>query len=142
MIDNKRGQGLSTNAIILIVLGVVVLGVLVIGFTMGWEKIAPWISTNNVNTIVTQCGVACSTDSMNSFCTTKRTLKADDVGFIASYGAIPVKAKSVTGSCYGFSHDDNKLSLVKYNVAKCPTITACSYTDVKTDTDDSSVVFN
>ena len=43
---NKRGQGLSTNAIILIVLGVVVLVVLIGGFTIGWGQMAPWIKTN------------------------------------------------------------------------------------------------
>jgi hypothetical protein len=73
----KRGQGLSTNAIILIVLGVVVLAVLVIGFTMGWDKIAPWISTDNVDTIKTQCEVACSTSSTYDFCTKERTLKME-----------------------------------------------------------------
>ena len=72
---NKRGQGLSTNAIILIVLGVVVLAVLVIGFTMGWDKIAPWISTSNVDTIKTQCSVACATGSTYDYCTLERTLK-------------------------------------------------------------------
>jgi hypothetical protein len=72
---NKRGQGLSTNAIILIVLGVVVLAVLVIGFTMGWDKIVPWISTSNVDTIATQCGVACSTGSTYDYCDVERELK-------------------------------------------------------------------
>ena len=41
---NKKAQGLSTNAIILIVLGVIVLAVLVIGFTMGWDFIASRLS--------------------------------------------------------------------------------------------------
>ncbi len=75
---NKRGQGLSVNAIILIVLGVVVLAVLVLGFTVGWQKILPFVSTNNVDTLVTTCGVACSTNSQFDFCITKRDLKAGD----------------------------------------------------------------
>ena len=79
MIENKRGQGLSTNAIILIILGVIVLVVLVIGFTMGWDKIAPWISTDNVDTIKTQCEVACSTNSVYDYCTKTRDLKAGEV---------------------------------------------------------------
>ena len=77
--NNKRGQGLSTNAIILIVLGIVVLAVLVIGFTLGWDKIAPWLSTSNVDTIVTQCSVACSTNSVDSFCNIKRNLKGASI---------------------------------------------------------------
>ena len=75
---NKRGQGLSVNAIILIVLGVVVLAVLVVGFTVGWQKILPFVSTNNVDTLVTTCGIACSTNSQFDFCISKRELKAGD----------------------------------------------------------------
>lgn len=74
----KRGQGLSTNAIILIVLGVVVLAVLILGFTVGWARIAPWISTNNVDSISTACSVACSTQSTFGFCSEGRDLRAED----------------------------------------------------------------
>lgn len=75
---NKRGQGLSVNAIILIVLGVFVLAVLIFGFTVGWGKILPFISTNNVDTLVTTCGVACSLNSQFDFCITPRDLKVGD----------------------------------------------------------------
>ena len=76
---NKRGQGLSVNAIILIVLGVVVLAVLIAGFALGWKNIAPWLGGgNNVDTLVTTCGVACSTNSQFGFCIDKRDLKAGD----------------------------------------------------------------
>ena len=76
---NKRGQGLSVNAIILIVLGVVVLAVLIAGFALGWKNIAPWLGGgNNVDTLVTTCGVACSTNSQFSFCIDKRDLNVGD----------------------------------------------------------------
>lgn len=79
MIKNKRGQGLSTNAIILIVLGVIVLVILALGFIMGWDKIAPWIfSSNNVDTIAQQCSVACTTGSTYDYCTLPRELKFKD----------------------------------------------------------------
>ena len=76
---NKRGQGLSTNAIILIVLGVFILAILILGFTVGWGKLAPWISTNNVDTIANSCNVACATHSQYDFCIASRELKADGV---------------------------------------------------------------
>lgn len=76
---NKRGQGLSTNAIVLIVLAVVVLAVLILGFTLGWGSIAPWLSSNNVDDIATQCSVACDTTSEYSFCSQPRNLVAHDV---------------------------------------------------------------
>ncbi len=72
---NKKAQGLSTNAIILIVLGVIVLVILVIGFMAGWDKIAPWIKpSNNVQTIVDACSMACSMDSVYDYCSVMREL--------------------------------------------------------------------
>lgn len=107
--QNKRGQGLSTNAIILIILGVVVLVVLIIGFTVGWGTIAPWMSKNNVNTIVTQCKITCSTNSLHSYCSKKRDLKAEDESL-----------KDVT--CYYLSEKQTK-----YGIGKCPSI-SCDIT--------------
>ena len=114
---NKRGQGLSVNAIILIILGVVVLAVLIFGFTVGWQKITPFISTNNVDTIVTDCSVACVTSSQYDFCTSKRDLKAEDVeleGVTCNYLA---EQESVYGvepcgavSCDGISFAVNSLA--------------------------------
>jgi hypothetical protein len=77
--ENKRGQGLSVNAVILIVLGIIVLVILVLGFTIGWDRILPFVSSNNVDNIKTACGVACSTNGEFEFCSVKRELKADDV---------------------------------------------------------------
>lgn len=75
---DKRGQGLSVNAIILIVLGIVVLVLLVLGFTIGWSRILPFISTDNADTIVTACSIACSTNSQFDYCSVERELKAGD----------------------------------------------------------------
>jgi len=76
---NHRGQGMSTSTIILLILGIVILVVLILGFTLGWNKLAPWISSNNVDTISTSCTAACSTSSSYDFCLSKKDLKADDV---------------------------------------------------------------
>lgn len=65
---NKRGQELSTSTIILIILGVIILVVLVIGFTIGWNKIIPYVSSSNTDTVSTQCLSACSTSSVYDFC--------------------------------------------------------------------------
>jgi len=106
--QNKRGQQLSTNAIILIILGVVVLVVLIIGFTMGWGTIAPWMSKNNVNTIVTQCKIACSTNNVYDYCSKKRELKADD---------LPNDQEKVTGNCTFFATTHE---YEKYGIKECP----------------------
>ena len=73
--ENKRGQGLSVNAIIMIVLGVAVLVLLIAGFAMGWGTIFPFLKTNNVDTIVTACSTACSTNGVYDYCTMERELK-------------------------------------------------------------------
>ncbi|MDP2673180.1 MAG: hypothetical protein Q8O84_05190 [Nanoarchaeota archaeon] len=120
--EDKRGQGLSTNAIILIILGVVVLVMLIVGFTVGWSKLAPWISTNNVQTVVTACNTACSTGSVYDYCNLERTLKADD---------LPEGINEVKGTCQIFSSDEpvNGVDYSKYGIEACPTITCPSISE-------------
>ena len=110
---NNKGQDLSTGAIILIILGVIVLILLALGFTIGWQKILPWISSsNNVDTIVNQCQVACTTSDTYGFCTQTRTLKATDLP--SADGTVQ---KEVTNTCKFFSTDTNYL---KYSIGQCP----------------------
>src|SRR3989344_4152231 len=75
---NRKGQGLSVNAIILIILGLVVLVMLILGFVFGWSKILPFVSTNNVDYLKTACSTACAVSEDFNFCNTKRELKSDD----------------------------------------------------------------
>jgi len=76
---NKRGQGLSTTAIILIVLGVLILVVLIIGFSAGWDRVAPWLGGgNNIDNLKKSCAVACTSDAEYDYCTKKRELKSDE----------------------------------------------------------------
>lgn len=109
----KRGQGLSVNAIILIVLGVFVLAVLIVGFTLGWgtlkDRIIP---SNNVDTIANSCAVACSTQSKYDFCTAPRDLKAADAeldSVTCNYLA-EKQTKYGIDSCGSVSCDDVVLS--------------------------------
>ena len=44
---NKKGQGLSINAIILIVLGIVVLVFLILGFALGWGNLRDKVFSSN-----------------------------------------------------------------------------------------------
>jgi hypothetical protein len=72
--ENKRGQGMSTSTIILLILGLIILVVLVLGFALGWNKIAPWLSSNNVDSVKNSCSTACSTGSQFSFCSLKNAV--------------------------------------------------------------------
>jgi len=75
--ENKRGQGLSTNAIILIILGVAILVILIIGFTIGWSTLVPFLRTDNVDTVVKSCETSCSTQSKFSYCSKVMELRTD-----------------------------------------------------------------
>lgn len=76
ILKHKKAQQLSVTSIILIVLGVLILIVLILGFTIGWEKLMPWLKpSNNIKEIVSQCSIACSTEIEYDFCSIQRTVK-------------------------------------------------------------------
>jgi hypothetical protein len=112
---NKRGQGLSTETIILIILGIAVLVILILGFTIGWQKVAPWLSSSNVDTVVNQCQASCNTGDTYSYCSSQKTLKADDLPLVDGK-----TVKQVSGNCSYFA---NTADYAKYNIVKCPSIT-------------------
>ena len=71
----KKAQGLSINAIILIVLGLAVLVILALGFMLGWNKIVPWFGEkNNVDTISKSCETACGSENLYNYCSVKREI--------------------------------------------------------------------
>jgi len=105
---NKKAQGLSINAIILIILGVAVLVVLIAGFFLGWDKVMPFFGEkNNVKTVVGACETACSTSSLYDYCSVHRDLKTEDGKF-----------QNVT--CYTLSTISEVFT--KYGINKCPSL--------------------
>ena len=118
---NKRGQGLSINALILIVLGIFILITLIAGFTLGWSQLKSYLgfSGNNVDTIVDQCKSACDLEQQYAFCTQERILKIDNqelkgscnlLSNIQDPNANGVKIYSVR---YGFTPCSNLCQKVK-----------------------------
>ena len=105
--ENKRGQGLSTNAIILIILGIVILVMLILGFTIGWSKLLPFLSSDNVDSIVNGCKSACVAQGVYGFCTETITL-------------VPSEGDEVRTTCEDLATETKYL---KYGVEKCPAIT-------------------
>lgn len=106
---NKKGQGMSTSTIILLVLGVIVLVVLALGFFMGWQKLGSYLSSNNVDSVVSECSSACTSGSVYNFCSAQKTLTDDQ----------KVKTQA---SCAVFA---NVADFKKYGIDSCPSI-ACS----------------
>lgn len=115
---DKRGQELSTNAIIMIILGVVVLVVLIAGFYFGWGSIKDRImgSKSNVDKISEACNLACSTNSAYDYCNMKRELTDEDGN----------KLQNVT--CYMLSVDDiiKKFGIGECSQVDCKTIVKCA----------------
>lgn len=102
---NKKGQGMSISTIILLILGIIVLVVLVLGFAVGWNKILPFVSQDNVATVSNQCQYACTTNSEFDFCT-----KTTD---------LTVNGTTYRDSCYGFS---TNTSYSAFGIAACPAL--------------------
>jgi len=119
---DKRGQGLSVNAIILIVLGVVVLAVLIFGFTVGFGQISPFVSENNIDSIATACSTACATNSEVGFCTTPREIRLDD----ATLQAVNEANSDKTALGSGNSYNCNELSAYAgLGISSCSSV-SCS----------------
>ncbi len=102
---NKRGQGMSISTIILLILGVVILVVLILGFAVGWNKILPFVSQDNVATVSNQCQVACTTNSVFDFCTKSIDLTANGTTF--------------KSNCYDYS---TNASYSSYGIVTCPAL--------------------
>ncbi len=84
MIMKKRGQGLTTGTLVLIVLGIIVLTFLIYGFTVGFgnffDKIANFGGggKGNLATLASACNIACETGDKFAFESQKRVVKLTD----------------------------------------------------------------
>lgn len=104
---DKRGQELSTNTIILIILGLAILVVLIFGFSTGWGFFKNILTPTNVDSIVEECASVCGVNQKFAFCSAERTLRVNEEDF------------SVKTSCEVLA---NSPSFAKYNVQKCSSI--------------------
>jgi hypothetical protein len=107
VLQNKRGQGLSTSTIILLILGVVILVVLIWGFVTGWSSIQGLVNPSNVDSVVQDCSSACSVNSQYSYCEAARTLRANEYNL------------NVKSTCEVFSSEK---TFSQYRIPACPTI--------------------
>ena len=77
-----------------------------LGFFIGWDKLTPWLSRDNVDSVVKGCALACSTDATYDFCTKVRTLK-------------DAEKKEFKTTCAVFSAVDD---FNEYSVTSCPAL--------------------
>jgi len=115
---NKRGQQLSTTAIILIVLGILILVFLIIGFSIGWSKILPWIKpSNNVKEVADACNLACNTGAKYSYCSEKREVRVTEP--IAGQKTTKFKA-----TCYELANKKEYVD-AKLGIVNCTNLLPC-----------------
>lgn len=107
--QNKRGQELSTNAIIMIIIGIIVLVVMVLGFTIGWNRLLPFVSSNNIENLKTGCSTACATQNDYNYCTLPREVN-DGVN------------EKFTDTCFNLATKTDYASR-NYGIESCSTVT-------------------
>lgn len=121
---NKKGQELSTNTIILLILGLAILVVLIFGFSTGWGFFKNIISPTNVDAIIEECASICGLNQEFSFCSSTRTLRDNDEDF------------SVKASCAVLASSPE---LTKYKIQTCSAI-QCDLTCDSVLIDDKNAV--
>lgn len=123
---NKRGQNLTLGTIILIILGVAVLVFLIYGFSVGWGNLFGRLTEIgggevNVDTINQACVLACNTNSVDGYCTQKRTVnfgEEREITYVDEMNKEAENKSSLTGTCEFFAENVS----VGLNIDECPTI--------------------
>jgi hypothetical protein len=119
---NKKAQEMSTGAIALIILAVIVLVVLVLGFSLGWNKILPFLSSNNVESIHTACTAACTTGSTYDFCTVMRNVKDENKNkFKETCNHLATGSVSIPNEAD--PTNPTVINTAGYEISSCPSIT-------------------
>ena len=121
--ENKRGQQMTLGTIIAIVLGIAVLVFLIFGFSTGWGNLWDKITnygggSSNLDTIKQACALACTGQSVDSFCNEERIVRYGKDVTIGSD-----KVKTSQGNCIDFAADSTGVKYPGLKVAACPSIT-------------------
>ncbi len=105
---NKKGAEMTIGTIVIIVLALIVLVVLIVGFTGGWGnlwgRISSFFGGENVDSIVSACNVACSTNAKYDYCERTRDLKVKEGGTMTTR---QVKCVDLVNEKYGLKRCDS-----------------------------------
>lgn len=104
---STKGQGMSTNTIILLILGLVVLVALIWGFSTGWQSFKKITNPTNVDSLVEECQTACGLNNKFSYCSGERTLNVNEEDL------------TVKTSCQVLA---TLPAFEKYGIQECPSI--------------------
>jgi len=102
---NKKGAEMTIGTIIVIILALVVLVVIIFGFSTGWSNLWGKITsfgggTNNVQSVVDSCKLACSTNSVYDYCELERDVTFGDTERDGSFNCESLESEAdVTLTC-------------------------------------------
>jgi len=110
---NKKAQGMSTNTIILLILGLILLVALIAGFSTGWKAFKNVTNPTNVDAVRDDCSSACSIKQEFDFCSTDRILRITQEDFevrtscevLSSLSKDPEFARFKVNECSSFACD-------------------------------------
>jgi len=105
---NSKGQGMSTNTIVLLILGLIILVALIFGFATGWKGFVKIISPTNVDSVVDDCASVCGLGNQYSYCSGERILRVNEDDL------------EVTSSCAVLAGLDYFKQ--RYGIGACPAI--------------------
>jgi hypothetical protein len=103
---NNKAQGMSTNTIILLVLGLIILAVLAAGFALGWSNFSNYFNKANVDDINSQCQASCTMSNKYDYCSGPKKL-------------VDAEKKEVRTSCAVLAGES---SFAVYGINPCPSI--------------------
>ena len=98
---DKKGAEMTIGTIVMIILALVVLVVIIYGFTTGWSNLWQNIigfggGKVNVQTVVSSCQLACSTNGVYDYCTKERNVVETE-----DSKGVSMKCFELEGSRYG-----------------------------------------
>ena len=97
---NQKAQSMSTNTIILLIIGLAVLVVLILGFTSGWKAFSGIINPSNVDSVVEDCSSACGLQQEFSYCSALRTFRINEEDINLKASCATLSASSNLGRGY------------------------------------------
>ena len=115
--ENKRGQGTTIPFLVAIVLALIVIVVIIYGFTVGWGNLFQNIlgfggGQVNVQTIVSSCQVACSTQATFDYCTKVRNVVFEEGG------------DTISATCFALEDSNpNRPPVPNVGLPRCQAIT-------------------
>ena len=124
---SKRAQELSTTALILIVIGVIILVFVVLGFSIGWNNLFEKIGIfagggSSIESITLACKNAVGLNSIYSFCQDFKQIKVNGKTQYLNCQDDRITLDETIDTCVGDPAKNKCIELIKDGTAKADTL--------------------